>query len=1170
MKAKLMFLAVAAAFADTASAQALPTDPSVAAGNGTATTATTGSAMTVTTSQRVLIDWRSFNIGSGASVQFIQPNASSIAVNRVGLGGGASAIDGTLTANGNVMLLNPNGVMFGANAVVNVAGLIASTGNISDAQFMASATAPFAITGATGGSISNQGNITITGAGLAAFVAPSLSNSGHIVASSGRITLASAQAATLSFNGGLYEIAVNQGVAGGAITNSGTLSAPGGAIVLSALDAANVVSGVINLSGVQQASRIEVHGGHVTLTSDLDATTVAGTSRTIDVCGCAQIQDAVDIAKSGTAPGDGATINVEGGNRHEQVRLDKPYLTVSGHDDATVTINAGQTAFDIRADGITVEDMKIVGPYSQSYIAVNWNAEPNITAGFTIQPGVSGATIRDNEIRNVRAGVLLLGSAPSAVITGNLIDNTKGSILVRSDGAAISGNRFGAFGNEWDIVFLNGVTDGAYFTSPHASQQDYGAGVMAMSADNNGMHILDRRYGSNGLLGSTPQFGNRSHIVVSAGSSFTATDDFNLGNGLGNARQPLGSIATGIGAAVWGGFVDVTAGTYAQASTLNVNKSVTLTGAGEAQTIIDARTVSGSYGMLVTADDVSLSNFTLYGPQANVGTSYGIKVQPGGSGASARLHNFSISHVTSRGAGRAELDLNGVIGATIDHVTANGAPVGNDSGSTAGAGIQITDSANVTISNSTTRNNDWGGVALFQSNRFFDQQVDNVTVQSNNTFTETNPLYMQDESASLNFGTNQLQGFQYAVRNSSNDQFTWLQYQLGNAVTFATGAAPSLSYIQSWDGTARTQNFWVGSGMSIMQAVDQGFSGAAVNVLPGTYAENVVVDGARNLTFTGVTLNSLTLNAAGSGIGGSATANGSGGFMFNAPVMLLSDTSLTTMGANIVFNGDIQNAGGTPRALNLSAGTGDILLTSGGSAANPLGRLDASSNNFTLAGTLWVSGYEIGALGAVALSDTTLRSVGEILSLINAGGGITGSTVTQGPVTIQSDDIIAMTSIVSASNIDLQGSGSVTASVNTPAIVIIASDGAVVIKGGAVAVVVRAPSANVTGNFPNVTNNGSGVVQVNGVPQAPTTIPSTFLSRIVPTERTLMSNVPTATDSFLAGAATSARSEPDVYFSTSADERRGKHIMPGAPQQAADILDLGFGVELDLSPRNVR
>jgi filamentous hemagglutinin family protein len=1471
-----MFLAVAAAFADTASAQALPTGQTVAAGNGSAVVNTTGSSMTVTTSQRAIIDWTTFNIGNGASVQFIQPGSTSIAVNRVGLGGGASAIDGTLSANGHVMLLNPNGVMFGATAVVNVAGLIASTGNINDAQFMASATSPVAITGATGGSISNHGNITITGAGLAAFVAPSLSNSGQIVASSGRITLASAQAATVSFNGGLYEIAVNQGVAGGSIANTGTLSAPGGAIVLSALDAANVVSGAINLSGIQQASRIEVHGGHVTLMSDLDATTVTGTSRTIEVCGCAQIQDAVDIAKIGT-PGNGATVNVEGGTRAEQVIIGKPYLTISGHDDATVTIGAGQTAFNIAADGVTVEGMHVVGPYSQPYTAVNLSAQPDITAGFTIQPGVSGATVRDNDIRNVRAGVLMLGSAPSAVITGNLIDNTKGSILVRSNGATISGNRFGVFGNEWDIVFLNGVTDGAYFTSPHTSEASYGAGVMAMSADNNGMHILDRRYGSNGLLGSTPQFGNRSHIVVSAGSGFTAADDFNLGNGLGNARQPLGNLQAGIDAVVPGGFMDVKAGAYVLSSTLNVDKALTLTGAGEANTLIDARTVSG-YGMLVTGDDVSLGHFTLYGPQANVGTSYGIKVQPAGSGAAARLHDFSISHVTSRGAGRAELDLNGVIGATIDHVTANGAPVGNDSGTTAGAGIQITDSASVTISNSTTLNNAWGGVALFQANRFFDQQVDNVTVQSNNTFNEANPLYMQDESASRDFGTNQLQGFQYAVRNSADNQYTWLQYQLGNALSFATsGAAPLSSYVQGWNGTARTQNFYVGSGMSIMQAVNQASAGASVNVgagtfaeqltvnkdltltgagsastivqptsltadadgmrniltigggadvevsdftfrgpVPaitagifvrgganayihdnrvldiresvaisgnqrgigifvgraalntsatatiadneirgyqkggivvdgpgsqativgntvvgegpttaiaqngiqisrgasatlssndvrgnaytgpmgnaddfaagilfftsqpyvgtggmsfgadnvvtgnqvgiwtndrgpltttdlagvsgntrnavaffnggyvgqgslleypawsasntsllsaaafggaqtgdivdvggtlivtgwsgfgtiqpaiaavsaggtvnvsgGTYAENVVINSPRNLLFSDTTLQSLTVNAAGSGIGGSATATGSGGFMFNAPVVLLSDTSLSTAGANIVFNGDIQNAGATPRALSLSAGTGNVSLVSGGSSANPLGHLDVTGNNFSLAATMWVSGYEIDAAGTVSLSVSTLRSIGGDSGSISAGGDITGSTVSEGPVDIQSGGDVLMHNIISSGGITIDTAGTVVANIESPTVVIISAGEPPIVTGSAPHVVLDAPGGSLNGNFGDVTNAGGSIVTVNGRQEVPAA--SGFdPSRVLPPE------------SSANASASMAMESENVAFSTSDDERRGRHILPAAPQQAAEILELGFGVELDLSPRNLR
>jgi len=1473
-----MVLAVAAALSDIAAAQTvapntLPTGGVVRAGAatvGTPTTTTTGAqSLTVTqNSLRAVIDWASLNVGSNGEFHLDQLlGASSITANRVPGATSPSIINGLVSAPGNVMILNSKGVMFGASARVDVAGLIASTGDINPAggfaEFMAGGA--FAISGATSGAVSNQGEITLSQAGLAAFVAPSVSNSGLIVAQGGRIRLASAEVVTVSLNGGLYEIAVNQGVAAGSIANTGTLSAPAGTIVLSALDAANVVSGTISLSGIQQASRIEVHGGQVVLMSDLDATTVTGTSRTIDVCGCAQIQDAVDIAKSGTAPGNGATVNVNGGNRNEQVRLDKPYLTVSGHDDATVTINAGQTAFDIRADGVTVEDMKIVGPYSQSYVAVNWNAEPNITAGFTIQPGVSGATIRDNDIRNVRAGVLMLGNAPSAAITGNLIDNTKGSILVRSDGATISGNRFGAFGNEWDIVFLNGVTDGAYFTSPHVSQQGYGAGVMAMSADNNGMHILDRRYGSNGLLGSTPQFGNRSHIVVSAGSSFTATDDFNLGNGLGNARQPLGSIATGIDAAVWGGFVDVTAGTYTQSSTLNVNKSITLTGAGEAQTIIDARSVSG-YGLLVTADDVSLSSFTLYGPTANVGTSYGIKVQPGGSGASARLHNFSISHVTSRGAGRAELDLNGVVGATIDYFTAQG-------NNTAGAGIQITDSANVTISNSRTEGNAWGGVALFQTNRFFDQQVDNVTVQANNTFNEANPLYMQDESASLNFGTNHLEGFQYAVRNSSNDQFTWLQYQLGDALGFAvSGAAPLSSYVQGWNGTGRTQNFYVGSGMSIMQAVNQASPGAAVNVgagtyaeqltvnkaltltgagasvttvspssltadasgnrsiltiggganvevsgftfrgpvpeitagifvrdganahihnnalidiresgalsgnqrgigiwvgralqgttgsaliennvitgyqkggivvdgpgsqatitgntitgegptsaiaqngiqasrgasatisgnivsgnnytpasdeatgiliftpgfylgqgsisvgpnnvsgnevgvwtndprtlatislsgvsgnqrngvadftggfagsgqfleypawsasgtalvsagsfggtqigdmlmadgalrvsgwsgfsaiqaavnavtaggtvnvAAGTYAEDVVVNSVRNLTFGGATLRSLTVNASGSGIGGSATANGSGGFVFNAPVMLLSDTSLTTTGANIAFNGDIQNAGSTPRALNLSAGAGDVHLVSGGSSGNPLGHLDVTGNNFSLAATMWVSGYEIDAAGTVSLSVSTLRSIGGDTGSISAGGDITGSTVSEGPVDIQSGGDVLMTNIISSGAITIETAGTVVANIESPTVVLIGAGEAPIITGSAPHVVLDAPGGSLNGNFGEVTNAGSGLIAVNGGQVVPLSV-SFDPSHILPPETSANAS---------AGAALESE---NVAFSVGNDERRGRNILPAAPQQAAEILDLGFGVELDLSPRNLR
>jgi len=184
-----------------------------------------------------------------------------------------------LSANGHVMILNPNGVLFGPTASVNVGGLIASTGNINDTQFMSSPTASIPITGATAGSVTNKGSITISGAGLAAFVAPSVANLGTITAASGRIMLGAAQAATVSLNGGLYEMAITQGVANPSITNSGTLSAPGGTIVLSALDAANVVSGVINLTGIQQANRIEVNGGKSSTSAAAGKSRTASTSR---------------------------------------------------------------------------------------------------------------------------------------------------------------------------------------------------------------------------------------------------------------------------------------------------------------------------------------------------------------------------------------------------------------------------------------------------------------------------------------------------------------------------------------------------------------------------------------------------------------------------------------------------------------------------------------------------------------------------------------------------------------------------------------------------------------------------------------------------------------------------------------------------------------------------
>ena len=144
-------------------AQSLPTGGAVVAGSGTIVQA--GQVMTVTqASPKLATDWQSFNIGSGSTVNFVQPSSSAVALNRV-LGSDVSLIQGALNANGQVFLVNPNGVLFTSTAQVNVGSIVASTLAIRTADFM-SGNYRFdgsADTVGAGAAIISRGNITATG-----------------------------------------------------------------------------------------------------------------------------------------------------------------------------------------------------------------------------------------------------------------------------------------------------------------------------------------------------------------------------------------------------------------------------------------------------------------------------------------------------------------------------------------------------------------------------------------------------------------------------------------------------------------------------------------------------------------------------------------------------------------------------------------------------------------------------------------------------------------------------------------------------------------------------------------------------------------------------------------------------------------------------------------------
>ena len=147
-----------------------------------------------------IINWNTFNIGASESVRFNQPNASSVALNRVTGGLGPSEIMGTLTANGRVFIINRDGILFGPGSVVNTAGFLATTNDIKNADFMAGRY-NFNIPGRPDASIVNQGTITATSGGFAALVAPGVRNSGTITATLGTVALASGNSFTLDMYG---------------------------------------------------------------------------------------------------------------------------------------------------------------------------------------------------------------------------------------------------------------------------------------------------------------------------------------------------------------------------------------------------------------------------------------------------------------------------------------------------------------------------------------------------------------------------------------------------------------------------------------------------------------------------------------------------------------------------------------------------------------------------------------------------------------------------------------------------------------------------------------------------------------------------------------------------------------------------------------------------------
>jgi filamentous hemagglutinin family protein len=298
-----------------AEAQSLPSNALPTGGNvvgGQASISQSGAAMRIDqASARAAIDWQSFNIGAQASVTFSQPSASAIALNRV-LGASGSEILGRLSANGQVFLVNPNGILFGRGAQVDVGGLLASTLAMSPEDFMAGR---YVLRGqGSPGSVANQGTIRAP-RGSVSLIAPSITNDGLIEAQHGAVSLAAANAATVDFMAdGLLRIRVDEGALKAGIANHGVLRADGGTVTLTAKALDSLASAVLNNTGIIEARTVENANGVVRL-SGADVYV----SGTIDVSAAQGSGGAVQVLGERVALLGGARVDASGAHGGGQV-----------------------------------------------------------------------------------------------------------------------------------------------------------------------------------------------------------------------------------------------------------------------------------------------------------------------------------------------------------------------------------------------------------------------------------------------------------------------------------------------------------------------------------------------------------------------------------------------------------------------------------------------------------------------------------------------------------------------------------------------------------------------------------------------------------------------------------------------------------------------------------
>jgi filamentous hemagglutinin family protein len=524
------------------SSSQLPTGGNVAVGS--ASINSSGSSININqASNRVAINWNTFDIGANATVNFIQPNANAVALNRVN-SSNPSQIFGNLNANGQVYLLNSAGVYFAPGASVNVGGIVATTKSMDDASFMQGSTS-FG-RDKSSGSVINDGSIKTKINGFIALLAPEVQNNGVLIAQAGTVILSGGkEAMTLNFGAfsTLESLTVKPSLIKDLLKNRYAVQGPSGMIVLSAHAITQLTGSVIN-SGVIEANGVTQSGGRVIL------------------------QASRSIIDSGTISANGALAGIgDGGN----ISIISNLGNLSSQTTITGSISAlggelGGNGGKIETSGSKVE----IGPHALINTSAakgtfgTWIIDPS---DFTIAPtgGDITGTLLSNNLLSTNVSILSTqgtsGSAGNIYVNDAINWSSNSALTLIAQNNIIINSQVTALGNSAQLNLQYGQ---AAIAVGNSSQYTVNAPINLQSGNNFSTKlgsdgstiqytVLNTLGLPNSITGSDLQGINANpNGNFALGSSINAlvTADWNNGAGftpLGSAAAPFTGNFDGLG-----------------------------------------------------------------------------------------------------------------------------------------------------------------------------------------------------------------------------------------------------------------------------------------------------------------------------------------------------------------------------------------------------------------------------------------------------------------------------------------------------------------------------------------------------------------------------------------------------------------------------------------------